>query len=307
MGRGEDRISNLPNEILQFILCLLPLKYAIRTSTLSKKWVHLWQISLISSTSLQFSEKFSCNQSPKQFAATLNRYLRLHGDRNLDKFEILFSPFEYFFPNLENWVRVVLAKGVRELDIDLSQGVLNNASETYMDGRVPFLISNSLFDCNSLTHLSLSRCDFSDPFDVANFVGLSSLSLDHVNLTDEMLSTIIENCVFLQSISLKRCHQLEVVKFVGDKLRLKKIAMVHCADVNDIEISAPELESFVYHGWLYLSHAFGNVSKVVDVYLCSRGFDDPDDEIVGALRELSHVKVLTICSYMLAVLSQSLY
>ncbi|KAJ4782731.1 FBD-associated F-box protein [Rhynchospora pubera] len=122
MGRGEDRISNLANEILHSILCLMPLKYAIRTSTLSKRWRHLWQINLISSTSLQFGEDFSCNQSPKQFVATLDRYLQLHGDRNLDKFGILFSPFDVFFPNLENWVATVLAKGVKDLEIDLSQG-----------------------------------------------------------------------------------------------------------------------------------------------------------------------------------------
>ncbi|KAJ4769369.1 FBD-associated F-box protein [Rhynchospora pubera] len=87
MGRGEDRISILPNEILQVILCLMPLKYAIRTSTLSKRWRHLWQINLISSTALQFGEDFSCNQSPKQFVTTLDRYIQLHGDRKIDKLE----------------------------------------------------------------------------------------------------------------------------------------------------------------------------------------------------------------------------
>jgi F-box domain len=306
MGRGEDRISSLPNEILRSILQLLSLKDAIRTSALSKRWLLLWQFNLISSTSLQFGEVFSCNLSPKQFATTLDRYLQLHGDRNLDKFGILFSPFECFFPNLKNWVRTVLAKGVKELDIDLSQGVLNFSRQTYIDGRVPFVISNSLFNCNSLTHLSLSRCKFSKRFDMANFVGLNSLSLDSVYLTDEMLSTIIENCVLLESISLKRCHRLEVVNFTGDKLKLQKLVMVHCTDVCDLEVSAPKLESFVYHGPLWLSPTFGDVSKVTDAYLCSTGFHDTDEEIVSVLPKLSHVKVLTICSFILIVLSLSL-
>ncbi|XP_078149016.1 putative F-box/FBD/LRR-repeat protein At1g78760 isoform X2 [Carex rostrata] len=316
MSRGEDRISNLPNEILESIVCLMPLKDAIRTSTLSKRWIHLWQFNLVSSTSLQFGEDFSCNQSPKQFVATLDRYLQLHGNRNLDKFGILFPPFENFFPNggvsicprerarinrgvkwMENWVSTVLAKGVKELDIDLSQRVLNSYREIYMDDRIPFVITNSVFNCNSLTHLSLSRCNFSEPLELTNLAGLDSLSLDHVNLTDEMLTNILEKCVSLESISLKRCEFLEEVKFVGDKLKLQKLLMVDCRGVYDMEISAPKLESFLYHGSISFSHAFGNVSKVTDAYFCSVGLEDNDEELFGVLSEFSHVKVLTICSF----------
>ncbi|KAF3332968.1 F-box/FBD/LRR-repeat protein [Carex littledalei] len=299
MGRGEDRISNLPNEILQSIVCLMPLKDAIRTSTLSKRWIHFWQFNLVSSTSLHFGEDFSCNQSPKQFVANLDRYLQLHGNRNLDKFGILFSPFENFFPKLENWVSTVLAKGVKELDLDLSQGVLNSYREIYMDDRMPFVIPDSLFYCNSLTHLSLSRCNFSEPLNLTNLVGLNSLSLDHVNLNDEMLTNILEKCVSLENISLKRCEFLEVVKFVGDKLKLQKLLMVDCRGVYDMEISAPKLESFLYHGSISFSHSFGNVSKVTDAYFCSVGLEDNDEELFGVLSEFSHVKVLTICSFSL--------
>ncbi|KAJ3699189.1 hypothetical protein LUZ61_002894 [Rhynchospora tenuis] len=295
MGRGEDRISNLPNEILQSIICLMPLKYAIRTSVLSKKWRHLWQFNLVSSTSLQFGEDFSCNQSPKQFVATLDQYLHLHGDRSLDKFGILFSPFDIFFPNLENWVATVLAKGVKELEIDLSQGVLYDPG-FYIDDRMPFVIPNPLFNCNSLNHLSLSRCNFSDPFVSVNFLGLSSLSLDNVDLTDAMLTSILENCVLLESISLKKCEILDIVKFVGDKLKLQKLVIVDCTNVMDIEISAPKLESFLYHGWISFSHVFGNVSKVNDAYLCSRGSEEFQLIFAGILSDLSHVKILTICS-----------
>ncbi|KAJ1691665.1 hypothetical protein LUZ63_015820 [Rhynchospora breviuscula] len=298
MGRGEDRISNLPNEILHSILCLMTLKYAIRTSTLSKRWRHLWQINLISSTSLQLGEDFSCNQSPKQFVATLDRYLQFHGDRILDKFGILFSPFDVFFPNLENWVATVLAKGVKNLEIDLSQGVLNSPHDSYIDDRMSFQIPNSLFNFNSLTHLSLSRCNFLVPLDLANFAGLSSLSLDNVNLlTDAMLTNILQYCVSLESICLKRCEILDTVKFVGDELKLQKLVMVDCLNVFDIEISAPKLESFVYYGCISFWHDFGNVSKVNDAYICA----DTGGEVYAVqfftiLSDLSHVKVLTICS-----------
>ncbi|KAJ3709079.1 hypothetical protein LUZ61_012784 [Rhynchospora tenuis] len=297
MGKGEDRISNLPIEILHFILCLMPLKYAIRTSTLSKRWRHLWQINLISATTLQFGEDFSCNQSPKQFVTTLDRYLQLHGDRNLHKFGILFSPFDVFFPNFEKWVHTVVEKGVKELEIDLSQGILDN-----MDGRMSFVINNSLFNGNSLTNLILSRCNFSDPLDSANFVGLTSLSLDHVNLTDEILTNILDNCVSLEIVCLKRCYRLNMVKFVGDKLKLRKLVMVDFS-VQDMEISAPHLESFVNHSSLPFGDGFYNVSNINDAYICSdgwaAGYYEPFET---TLAQLSHIKVLTISSVCVATL-----
>ena len=38
----EDRISNLPKEIIHHILSFLDMKYVIQTSTLSRKWKHIW-------------------------------------------------------------------------------------------------------------------------------------------------------------------------------------------------------------------------------------------------------------------------
>ncbi|KAH0880476.1 hypothetical protein HID58_067870 [Brassica napus] len=37
-----DLISNLPDEILQHILCFIPIKVAITSSLLSTRWRHVW-------------------------------------------------------------------------------------------------------------------------------------------------------------------------------------------------------------------------------------------------------------------------
>ncbi|GJT06821.1 F-box domain, cyclin-like protein [Tanacetum coccineum] len=41
-GEDEDRISNLPDDIIHRILSFLDIKYAIQTSQLSRKWKHVW-------------------------------------------------------------------------------------------------------------------------------------------------------------------------------------------------------------------------------------------------------------------------
>ena len=50
--QNTDRISNLPDAVLQHILTLLETKDAVKTSTLSKRWQYLW----MSITDLVFME-----------------------------------------------------------------------------------------------------------------------------------------------------------------------------------------------------------------------------------------------------------
>ncbi|KAF5757130.1 putative F-box domain, leucine-rich repeat domain superfamily, F-box-like domain superfamily [Helianthus annuus] len=47
----DDLLSMLPEEIVSHILSLMPTKYAVRTSVLSKKWRYVW----MSVTNLEFA------------------------------------------------------------------------------------------------------------------------------------------------------------------------------------------------------------------------------------------------------------
>ncbi|KAJ0633862.1 putative F-box domain-containing protein [Helianthus annuus] len=38
----DDLLSMLPEEIISHILSLMPTKYAVQTSVLSKKWRYIW-------------------------------------------------------------------------------------------------------------------------------------------------------------------------------------------------------------------------------------------------------------------------
>ncbi|KAF3780730.1 F-box/LRR-repeat protein [Nymphaea thermarum] len=42
MEVAEDRLSALPDPIIQLILSFLPTNEAARTSVLSRRWLHLW-------------------------------------------------------------------------------------------------------------------------------------------------------------------------------------------------------------------------------------------------------------------------
>ena len=42
-GRGGDRISALPDAVLQHVLGFLPVREAVRTCVLARRWRHLWR------------------------------------------------------------------------------------------------------------------------------------------------------------------------------------------------------------------------------------------------------------------------
>ncbi|KAF3779708.1 putative FBD-associated F-box protein [Nymphaea thermarum] len=64
---GYRRINELPDEILLHMLCFLPIKDAVRTSILSKRWMYLW----MGIPSLVFDEKdFPLRRRPR-FAEVL--------------------------------------------------------------------------------------------------------------------------------------------------------------------------------------------------------------------------------------------
>ncbi|KAL0928055.1 hypothetical protein M5K25_002291 [Dendrobium thyrsiflorum] len=306
MGRGEDRISYLPESVLQSILTLMPLKSAIRTDILSKKWRNLWKYSLSTATALDFGEDFSNNLSAIEFVETVNRYLSLHVCTKLERFHLFFSPFDLFVSDIERWIRFAIGKGVRYLDIDLSRG-----------GRSAFELPSSLFDSDSLIDLSLCCCNFNNTrSNLSNFGGLQSLSLSHSNISEEMLQRILTECSLLESLSLRSCQQLGAIRIKVPNLSLKRFIIRDCRSVDLLEINTPKLQSFHYFGRLCIQTKFLNISSLQDASICSnirywRNMSLLSDILyvlnrrnMSILSDLLHVQILTLCSGVLMHLNE---
>ncbi|KAG6530021.1 F-box/FBD/LRR-repeat protein At1g16930-like [Zingiber officinale] len=299
--RGEDRISNLPDHLLQSILHLLPLKSAVRTDLLSRRWRGLWLNVLLAATDLDFGPDFAAAESPDQFSATVDRYLRLHGDSPLRRLRILFSPFDHLLPAIDTWVAVAATKRVEEFDLDLSQGIIDGVEGDYMDGRGQYLLPAALFRCESLTHLSLSRCDFSRPAHFAVFRRLNELNLCRVNVTDEALQELLVDCPVLERLSLMNCRLLEAVRVVGEpELQLRALTLVDCPGIDELEINAPKLQSFVYSGGVCSQIDFGGLPELVDAKLSLVAGDSMEADYGDAIAQLSQVRNLSLCSGTLA-------
>ncbi|XP_058071254.1 putative FBD-associated F-box protein At5g56440 [Magnolia sinica] len=119
MEKSDDRISKLPDDILHSILSMMPMKFIIRTSILSRRWRKLWKHIWAYATALDLGAEFASGQTPEEFVATVNRYLQLHKGKEIQIFRLPYIPCNP--SDAEKWVEFAVEKGVKELDINFSQ------------------------------------------------------------------------------------------------------------------------------------------------------------------------------------------
>uniref|UniRef100_A0A0D2ZVP8 F-box domain-containing protein n=1 Tax=Brassica oleracea var. oleracea TaxID=109376 RepID=A0A0D2ZVP8_BRAOL len=101
-----DLISNLPDEILQHIHCFIPIKVAITTSLLSRRWKHVW--CEIPSLSLD---------ATILTAASVNKTLSHYTAPKTKSFHLKTYRREYT-PHINRWIKFALSHDVENLSLD---------------------------------------------------------------------------------------------------------------------------------------------------------------------------------------------
>ncbi|XP_048567864.1 F-box/LRR-repeat protein At3g03360-like [Triticum urartu] len=307
---SEDRLSSLPDDVLHSIVGRVPLKQAVRTNALSTRWACLWLHALAASAVLDFTDCcFVRGQSPGQIVATLNRCLVVHGAAPIDVFRVALSPFNAFRRDVVRWAAAALGRGAREVGVDLTQ---------HADGRGALELPGDLFQAkSSLAVLSLSRCSLRHvPPGAAGLAGLTWLSLNQVDVTDDVVGDVVSECRLLEFLSLKSCHLLVSVRVAGERLR--GLEIVCCLAMHHLQVAAPMLESVAYHGdvliWRedepsgleFVGLGGSGVRsdarpELKDVHLSHIGYGEYDQEIhefaySGFMEQVAHAKILTLCS-----------
>ncbi|CAH8370290.1 unnamed protein product [Eruca vesicaria subsp. sativa] len=128
-----DRISNLPDEILQqHILCYIPTKVSISTSILSRRWRHVWCNIPSISLDVDTLTAASVNETLNRYTALKTKSFHLKTTRRKN------------IPHVDRWI-----SSVKQINIKLS----------YSHTIVPLECTVSL---TSLQKLSLSCCTLFD-------------------------------------------------------------------------------------------------------------------------------------------------
>ncbi|XP_070671170.1 F-box/FBD/LRR-repeat protein At1g13570-like isoform X2 [Malus domestica] len=185
---GCDLISNLPQSIIESILTRLPIRDAVRTSCLSRKWRYKWT----TITHLSFDEKCVTISNDralveKSLIDFVTRALFLH-QGPIHKFQLSTSYLQSC-PDIDQWILFLSRNDVKELVLELGEGEW-------------FRVPSCLFYCKKLTRLELFRCELDPPPSFKGFLCLKSLNLHQVLVTPDAIESLISSCPLLESLAL---------------------------------------------------------------------------------------------------------
>ncbi|KAJ4826311.1 hypothetical protein Tsubulata_004064 [Turnera subulata] len=273
--KEEDRISELPDDILACILSKLDTRDAVKTSVLSRRWRHL--CSSLRRLTFDHSNILGTNRSelPDWGKARIHykdvegypdfQELRLEFFKRVDQFFLNFkgtkidSLFVWYFIDKEmasranQWISSAIALGVEELELDFTNRrgrlVLGPVHKCSIPEEDFYTFPHWLFTRSTgsaLKHLSLQSCILRVPqaHEVGEgFSNLKTLRLEDVYLDQVSMEAVFTNCLKLEELHLVTC-KVSFLKVVSASLRKLRIG----GDGMNVEISAINLIDFEYRG-----------------------------------------------------------
>ncbi|XP_059657227.1 F-box/LRR-repeat protein At3g26922-like [Cornus florida] len=254
----EDRVSGLPDGVLVSILKLLTMKEAARTSFLSKRWRYMWtHITRLNFDPSSHIIQGICERQKEVeverplYLSWVNQVLTSHNAPTIDEFRVRFDFGESSTLDINNWVNFAMEKRVKILELDLAECTDYSREEEDYNFPDPDGIINHL---HSLP-FGFTSCNF-----------LTNLLLTHVNVTGQVLEYFLTNFPNLEQLYVKESDALVNLKVPDLALKLKRLEITFCFNVESIEISATNLVSFKYFG-PKISLPFKNVQSPVDLYI----------------------------------------
>uniref|UniRef100_A0A2P2KJM2 F-box domain-containing protein n=2 Tax=Rhizophora mucronata TaxID=61149 RepID=A0A2P2KJM2_RHIMU len=259
---GEDRLSNLPDHIIQHILSFLETKDAIKTSVLSKQWrFHCNCLPVLNFNSYSFSrvdsyKKFvySVLSHPRPTPITKLRFVGMGQEK-----PIVVKVFRYVFYNgIEHLImdaskasyllpkQILTYRPLKTLDLSsfvLPQSfhsstivVLRLRNCSFSAGRGGYL--NPFAGCPNLNQLSLDNLDFKG-CKVFKISAPQLLGLTISSTTRSNYRRVLKNCVFEISTPKLNSFRYEAVAAAMDFVSMD----LPCVQYVDIAFSLPFVQS----------------------------------------------------------------
>lgn len=230
MDRKRVSFDQLPDELLVLILSSLPtLAEIVRTSTLSRRWRHVWR-------------KITC----LDFSA----FPLLPRER-------LFGSVDWYVAWVNNVINQV-PLGVEQLQIIYQ---LDKSQKHHIDRWISFAAANPLqrlhLEFSGYARVVLAGQDYelletpwrAAPSGLSNIKCLKSLFLSGVSISQDFVSFIISTCPLLEDLTLLIPKPCEVLDISSDQHPLQLRRLVIRADERSFALTklcAPHLTSFGY-------------------------------------------------------------
>ncbi|XP_061342198.1 F-box/FBD/LRR-repeat protein At5g53840-like [Gastrolobium bilobum] len=213
----QDRLSNLPDEVIHRILSSLDAKTAVQTSVLSKRWRYLWtSLQVLNFHDMSFNDPvlFQLVSEPKVW---LGRVFR-DGDVSRPPQKVLSILAECVVGKLPQLYACHSLTTLKLADI---------ATET------------TTFDFVSLKHLYLSDCRFE--------CGVEEL-LDPFGGCTNLRCLFLHGCQYYGKIESFKIYAPQLTDLSISRMRVDQVFDSDCV----IELFTPRLQSFSYRDFRYL-------------------------------------------------------
>ncbi|PWA52530.1 FBD-like protein [Artemisia annua] len=240
--KNGDRLSDLPKDILTHVLSLLPLKLAVRTSILSKRWRYIWM--LVPNLDFDNVTPYEAVDHVLELCKSKVEILRLH-----------FNKWPVPKPTVSKWINEAIRLNVSELDI------------LVREVNLPL----SFFTCKTLTTFRLTFQSRDKALACPSLVSLPCLkTLDIVVYSNPLENTfkLIHGCPILENLSLeiKRRESEENYYFEIPTLKRLTLSILRSIKTNNrVVLNLPNLEYLsIRETWLHSLFVIKDLSSLVE-------------------------------------------
>ncbi|KAL2349057.1 hypothetical protein Fmac_003057 [Flemingia macrophylla] len=191
----NDRISNLPKDVIASIMEYLPIQDVVKTSILSPKWRYTWT----SVPQLEFTNAFfkKCKHLETS-NVIITRVLLLHNDP-IQKFTLCIPRnIPISTKCLNDWILNLSNKEIKILKLVNLQCY-------------PFQTPIGIFSCQGLTHLDLHSFKLSFVPDFGVFNSLVNLHLSDIRFESNVSESLMLGCPSLVTLDISYCLGFECI------------------------------------------------------------------------------------------------
>ncbi|KAL7606990.1 hypothetical protein Lser_V15G15197 [Lactuca serriola] len=188
--QSSDRISILPQDIIEKILTFMPIRDASRTSILSKKWRHCWKgmPKLVFDESLINVSSDIEEVKTYKLVITISHVLLLHRGPISELCICITDAF------IKNEFDLII------LHLSWSKNIKKFIFEVYRYGEY-YKLPCSFLSLQGLEHLDLRCCEIEVPSMFNGFSMLKSLKFYEVNINATMLQRFLVSCPLLEEFT----------------------------------------------------------------------------------------------------------
>jgi hypothetical protein len=237
----------LLQDILHHIHCLLPLRDAARAACVSHSFLHSWRcysaLTLDKQTLGLTHEKLGSDKEIEiHLIDKVDHILNNHRGIVLKTLKLDLFPCESIETSyLDRWLETSVKFGIKEVSLVVS---------TFMeeDYNFPCSILTDEIAARSIQSLHLYGCAFHPTVTLGWLRRLVNLRLYFLKINDEGLGHLLSKSSALEQLEIGYCDEITCLKMPCKLQQLKFLSVVSCQMIQLVEINAPKLSSFKYHG-----------------------------------------------------------